>query len=75
MFKIARAGRGIFSDVEQAFCLGKGSVGGGEAGGKAKMTPDAGGKSVCEKSQTTPGLQGLPFRNQKVSRQYFLSVK
>ena len=71
---IARVGS-IFSDVEQAFCLGKGSVGGGEAGGKAKMTPDAGGKSVSEKSQATPGLQGPPFRNQKVSRQNFSSVK
>ena len=27
---------------------GKGSVGGGEAGKKAKTTPDAGGKSVIE---------------------------
>ena len=32
---------------------GKGSVGGGEAGKKAKTTPDAGGKSVSEKSQAT----------------------
>ena len=32
---------------------GKGSVGGGEAGEKAKTTPDAGGKSVSEKSQAT----------------------
>jgi hypothetical protein len=31
----------------------KGSVGGGEAGKKAKTTPDAGGKSVSEKSQAT----------------------
>ena len=36
---------------------GKGSVGGDEAGKKATMTLDAGGKSVSEKSQTTPGLQ------------------
>jgi hypothetical protein len=49
--------RGIFSDVEQACFPGKGSVGGGEAGEKAKMTLDTGGKSVSEKSQTTPGLQ------------------
>ena len=35
----------------------KGSVGGGEPGRKAKMTLDAGGKSVSEKSQDTPGLQ------------------
>ncbi len=32
---------------------GKGSVGEGEAGEKAKTTPDAGGKSVSEKSQVT----------------------
>jgi hypothetical protein len=32
-------------------------VGGGEAGEIAKMTLDTGGKSVSEKSQTTPGLQ------------------
>jgi hypothetical protein len=32
-------------------------VGGGEAEGKANMTLDAGGKSVSEKSQATPGLQ------------------
>ena len=32
---------------------GKGSVGGGEARKKAKTTPDAGEKSVSEKSQAT----------------------
>jgi hypothetical protein len=32
---------------------GKGSVGEGEAGKRAKTTPDAGGKSVNEKSQAT----------------------
>ena len=32
---------------------GKGSVGEGKAGKQAKRTPDAGGKSVSEKSQTT----------------------
>ena len=37
---------------------GKGSVGGGEAGKKTKTTPDAGGKSVSEKSQVT-----LTWRN------------
>ena len=36
---------------------GKGSVGGGETVKKAKMTLDAGGKSVSEKSQATSGLQ------------------
>ncbi len=30
---------------------GKGIVGGGESGKRAKTTPDAGGKSVSEKSQ------------------------
>ena len=32
-------------------------MGGGESGEKAKMTLDAGEKSVSEKSQATPGLQ------------------
>ena len=32
-------------------------MGGGDAGKRAKMTLDAGGKSVSEKSQATPGLQ------------------
>jgi hypothetical protein len=32
-------------------------VGGGEAGKNDKMTLDAGGKSVSEKSHATPGLQ------------------
>ena len=32
---------------------GQGSVGGRETGKKAKTTPDAGGKSVSEKSQDT----------------------
>ena len=38
---------------------GKGSVGGDEAGEKAKTTPDAGGKSVSEKSQTTRTCSNL----------------
>ena len=46
----------------------EGSVGGGEAGKKAKMSLDAGGKSVSEKSQAT-WPPGTPFRNKKVSRQ------
>ena len=61
---ITRGGRGIFSDVEQAFCLGKGSVGGGEAGKKAKTTPDEGGKSVSEKSQATRTCRN-PFEKSK----------
>ena len=40
-----------------SFLPGKGSVGGGEAGKNAKMTLDAGEKSVCEKSQATIGLK------------------
>ena len=48
---------------------------GGEAGKKAKMTLDAGGKSVTEKSHATAWPAGTPFRNQKVSRQNFSSVK
>ncbi len=32
-------------------------MGGVKAGGNAKMTLDAGGKSVSEKSQATPALQ------------------
>ena len=35
----------------------KGSVGGRETGKKAKTTPDAGGKSVSEKSQVTRSLR------------------
>ena len=47
---------------EEVFCRmlsnrGNGSVGGGEAGKKNKTTPEAGGKSVSEKSQTTSVLQ------------------
>ena len=53
----AIGGRGIFSDVEQAFCLGTYDLRGGEAGKKTKMTLDAGGKSVSVKPQATPGLQ------------------
>ena len=53
---------------------GKGSVGGGEAGERAKTTPDAGGKSVSEKSQAARTCRN-PSRNQKVSRQNFSSVK
>ena len=53
---------------------GKGSVGGGEVGKRAKMTPDAGGKSVSEKSQVARTCRN-PSRNQKVSRQIFSFVK
>jgi hypothetical protein len=50
-------------------------VGGVEAEKKAKTTPDAGEKSVIEKSQATSCPAGTPLRNQKVSRQNFSSVK
>ena len=43
---------------------GKGSVGGGESGKKAKTTPDAGEKSVSEKSQTTRTYRN-PFEKSK----------
>ena len=43
---------------------GKGSVGGGEAGKKAKTTPDAGEKSVSEKSQATRTCRN-PFEKSK----------
>ncbi len=45
-------GRGLVSVLMLSKC-GKRSVGGGEAGKKAKTTPDTGGKSVSEKSQGT----------------------
>jgi hypothetical protein len=38
---------------------GRGSVGEGETGKKAKTTPDAGGKSVSEKSQVTRTSKNL----------------
>jgi hypothetical protein len=43
---------------------GKEIVGGGEAGKRAKTTPDSGGKSVSEKSQTAHTFRN-PSRNQK----------
>jgi hypothetical protein len=50
LFGIRRrmSGNGMFSDVGERFQDGKGSVGGVQADKKAKMTPDAGGKSVIE---------------------------
>ena len=71
-----QAGRGNHS-AQVVLCVmlskrGKGSVGGGEAGKRAKTTPDAGGESqaVSEKSQTARTCRN-PSRNQKVSRQNF----
>jgi hypothetical protein len=53
---------------------GNGIVGGGKAGKGAKTTPNAGGKSVSEKSQAARTCRN-PSRNQKVNRQNFSSVK
>ena len=58
-------------DVEQVW---KGSVGKDEARKEVKTTPDVGGKSVSEKTQTTHTV-GTPLRHQKVNRQNFSSVK
>ena len=52
----------------------KGSVGVGEAGKKAKTTPDAGENSVSEKSQVTRTCRN-PFEKSKVNRPNFSSVK
>ncbi len=41
------------TDQSMSRKCGKGSVGGGEPGKKTKTTPDAGEKSVSEKSQAT----------------------
>ncbi len=46
---------------------GKGSDGEGEAGKKTKTTPDAGGKSVSEKSQTT-STNKSPFEKSRSKR-------
>ena len=62
-------GRGLVS-VLMLRKRGKGSVGGGEAGKKAKTTPDADGKSVSEKSQSTHTCRN-PFVKSKVSRPNF----
>ncbi len=48
----------------------KGSVGGGEAGKKAKTTPDAGEKSVSEKSQVTRTCRN-PFEKSKSKQTEF----
>ena len=48
----------------------KGSVGGGEAGKKAKTTPDAGEKSVSEKSQATRTCRN-PFEKSKSKQTEF----
>ncbi len=45
-------------------------MGGGEAGGKAKTTPDAGGKSVSEKSQATRAWRN-PFEKSKSKQTEF----
>jgi hypothetical protein len=47
-------------------------VGGVEAGGKAKMILDAGGKSVSEKSQATPGLQEPLQKSKSKQTEFFV---
>ena len=49
---------------------GKESVGGGETGKKAKTTPDAGEKSVSEKSQATRTCRN-PFEKSKSKQTEF----
>ena len=49
----------------------KGSVGEGEAGKKAKVTQDAGGQSVSEKSQVTWTSKNL-FEKSNSKTQYFV---
>ncbi len=53
---------------------GKGSVGEGEAGKKAKTTPDAGGKSVSEKSQATRTNRNPFEKSRSKQTQYFVHV-
>ena len=52
---------------------GKGSVGVGETGKKVKTTPDAGGKSVSEKSQVTRTSTVNPFeKSSSQHTEYFV---
>ena len=59
----------VCSDVDQAWESDqKASVGEGEAGKKAKMTPDAGG-NLSVRSVRPRAPARTPLRNQAVSRQ------
>ena len=51
--------------------MGKGVWEGGVPGKKAKMTLDAGGKSVSEKSQVTPVLQEPLLEIKKYQTEFF----
>ena len=51
----------------------KGSVGEGEAGKKAKTTPDAGGKSVSEKSHGLTSTNKNPFEESSSKQRHNIS--
>ena len=51
---------------------GKGSVGGRETGKKAKTTPDAGGKSVSEKSQDTRTSSNPFEKSERKQTEFFV---
>jgi hypothetical protein len=51
---------------------GIGSVGGDEAGKRAKTTPDAGGKSVSEKSQATRTCSNLFEKSESKQTEFFV---
>jgi hypothetical protein len=50
---------------------GKGSVGDGETGKKAKTTPDTGGKSVSEKSQVRRTSKNPFEKSSSKNTEYF----
>jgi hypothetical protein len=52
----------------------KGSVGEGETGKRAKTTPDAGGKSVSEKSQATCTSKNPFEKSSSQHTEYFVRV-
>ena len=54
---------------------GKGSVGGGEVGKRVKTTPDAGGKSVSEKSQAAHLQEPLEKSESKQTEFFVREVK
>ena len=51
---------------------GKGIVGGGESGKRAKTTPDSGGKSVSEKSQATRTCRNPFEKSQSKQTEFFV---
>jgi hypothetical protein len=53
---------------------GKGSVGENETGKKAKTTPDAGGKSMSEKSQATRTSKKPFEKSSSQHTEYFVRV-